>query len=237
MILYGKNSVFERLKVNPKSIRNISLQDNFSEPEIEKLIKANHIPFKRLGQREFIRLSPGHNLQGITASIEEFQYAALEDLLAIQEKRPVLVFLDRLNDPQNLGAILRTLACFGGCAIVIPKFKACEITEAVLHVAQGGENYVSVAMVTNLSGAIIEAKKSGYWAAGASLEPDAKILGEVSFPFPLALAMGSEGEGIRYGVDKHLDLKVRIPMQGGQLSLNVAAACAVFCYEVLKQRG
>lgn len=238
MILYGKNSVFERLKTNPKSIQRIFLQDAFDDAAIEKLIKANHIPYKRIGQKEFLRIDSKHNLQGITAMVDNFEYAALEDFFSDPaEKRRVLIFLDRLYDPQNLGAIVRTCACFGNFAVVIPKFKACEITDAVVHVAQGGENHVPIAMVTNLSGAIIEAKKNGYWIAGASLAPDAQDMEKVSFPFPLAIVFGSEGEGIRYGVDKHLDIKARIPMQGAELSLNVSLACAIFCYAISRQRS
>jgi len=152
------------------------------------------------------------------------------------DKKPTLIFLDRLNDPQNLGVIIRTAACFGRFAVVIPKFNACEVTEAVLHVASGGENFVPVSMVSNISSAVLKAKKSEYWIMGAVLSEDAQDIDKVSMPFPLGLVMGSEGEGIRYGIDKQLDIKVRIPMKGAPLSFNVAMACAIFCHEIAKQR-
>ncbi|MBU2102962.1 MAG: 23S rRNA (guanosine(2251)-2'-O)-methyltransferase RlmB [Candidatus Omnitrophota bacterium] len=237
MQLYGKNSVFERLKTNYASIRKIIVLDTFRAPHIEKLISAHHISAQRLREREFSRMRTSEHSQGVIAEVDEFTYASVVEYLAKQDKKTVFVFLDRVFDPQNLGAIMRTLACFGGFLLVIPKFKACAITETVLHVAQGAENYVPVSMVTNLSGAIIEAKKAGYWILGASIEEDAQDIARVSIPFPLALVLGSEGEGIRYGVDKHLDIKARIPMAGAPLSLNVTHACAIFAYEIGKQRG
>jgi 23S rRNA (guanosine2251-2'-O)-methyltransferase len=233
MVLYGRNSVRERLKASPKSIRKIYLEDDFSVPEIEKLIKVNNIPVERLSAKNLSRVKPTKDLQGITARVDKFQYASLEDLL---NKQLTPIFLDRVNDPHNLGAIIRSAACFGGFGVVIPKFQACEVTEAVLHVASGGENYVPVAMVTNISNAIIAAKKSGYWIMGAMVSGDAEDIHKVSLLFPLGIVFGSEGEGIRYGIEKQLDLKARIPMKGEQLSFNVAMACAIFCHEISKHK-
>lgn len=236
MLLYGKNSVFERLKANPNSIRKIFLQDNFDAPYIEKLIKANNISVERLSSRELTRIKRAENLQGIIARVDGFRYTPFDDLLNRPEnKQSTLIFLDRIYDPQNLGAIIRTTACFSGFAIVIPKFKSCEVNETVLHVASGGENYVSVSMVSNLSNAVIAAEKRGYWIMGAVVDDDAEDINEVSLPFPLGLVLGSEGEGIRYGIQKRLNLKVRIPMKGAKLSFNVTMACAIFCHEISKQ--
>jgi 23S rRNA (guanosine2251-2'-O)-methyltransferase len=105
-----------------------------------------------------------------------------------------------------------------------------------MHVASGGENFVPVSQVTNLSAALLKAKKAGYWAVGTVVE-DGADLNKVSLPFPLALVLGSEGKGVRYGIQKHLDMKVTLPMKGAQLSFNVAMACAIFCHEISKQRG
>lgn len=128
------------------------------------------------------------------------------------------------------------MACFGGFAIIIPEFGACEVNETVLHVASGGENYISIAMVSNLSKSIIAAKEYGYWIVGADVSDEAEDINEVSLPFPLGFVLGSEGEGIRYGVQKHLDIKVRIPMRGANLSFNVVVACAIFCHEIIKKQ-
>ncbi len=237
MLLYGRNSVLERLKANPVSINKVILQDNFDSPHMEKLIRTNNISVEHLPSRKLARIKPAKDLQGIVAKVDKFSYTPFDDLLDQPQARQLsLIFLDRINDPHNLGVIIRTVACFGENALVIPKFKACEVNETVLHVASGGENYVPVSMVSNLSNAIIKAKGRGYWIMGAVLEAEAEDINKISLPFPLALVLGSEGEGIRYGIQKHLDIKARIPMEGAKLSFNVNMACAIFCHEISKQK-
>lgn len=237
MLLYGKNSVWERLKTNPATIEKIFLQDNISLPDIEKLVKINKIPLERVPARKIYRIKPAKTLQGIIARVDSFKYTPFEDLLThAQNNKLSLIFLDRINDPQNLGSIIRTAACFGNFAIVIPKHEACEVTETVLHVSSGAENYISLAMVTNLSSAIIQAKENGCWILGAQVSAQAQPIDEISLPFPLGLVLGFEGEGIRHGIKKHLDLNACIPMIGAKLSLNVAIACAIFCHEIAKQK-
>jgi len=238
MVLYGKNSVRERLKADPKSIRQVCLTHDFAHEEIERLIRASGIKVERHTSKELGRMRPQKDLQGVLAHVEKYRYAAFQDLLAGDGKqKPTLVFLDRINDPQNLGVILRTLACFGRFGVVLPEFKSCEVNETVLHVASGAESYVPVAKVANLTNAMLNAKKAGYWLAGAVVEEGAQDITVLSLPFPLALILGSEGEGLRYGVEKHLDIRVRIPMAGAALSFNVAMACAIFAYEITRQRG
>ena len=235
MFLYGKNSVFERLNTNPQSIKKIFLAENFSAPQIEELIKTKKITVKHVSKKELFRVKQADPLQGIVALVDEFKYIDLEDLLnSAKDKGLSLIFLDRVFDPQNLGAIIRTTACFGKFAIIIPKHKACEVTESVVHVASGGENYTPVAMVSNLTNALITAKKKGWWVVGTAPSGGKDISG-VSLPFPLCFVLGSEGKGMRYGVEKHLDLKVHIPMQGAPLSFNVAISCSLFCYQITKQ--
>ena len=237
MFLYGRISVFERLKANPASIERILLQENISLLNIERLAKANSIPLERLASHRLQNVKPAKDLQGVVAKVDRFRYVTFDALLnQAQNKKLSIIFLDRINDPQNLGSIIRTAACFGGLAIVIPQFNACGVTEAVLHVASGGENYVPISMVSNLATSIIQAKKSGCWIAGADAGNDSTEVNTTSFPFPLGLVLGSEGEGIRHGIQKHLDLKVRIPMKGARLSFNVGIASAIFCYEISKQR-
>ena len=237
MFLYGKNSVFERLKVNPQSIKKIFLEEDFSAPHIEELIKSRNIISKRVSKKELSRTKHADSLQGIVALVERFEYTDLEDLLnRPEDERLSLIFLDRVFDPQNLGAIIRTTACFGNFAVVIPKHKACEVTETVLHVASGGENYTPVAMVSNLTNALLTAKRKGWWVVG-TVTKGGEDISSVSLPFPLCFVLGSEGEGIRYGIEKHLDIKTHIPMQGAPLSFNVAISCAIFCHQIKKQLG
>jgi 23S rRNA (guanosine2251-2'-O)-methyltransferase len=235
MYLYGKNSVLERLKVNPSSIKKILLAENFSESSIEQLIKEKHIPTERLSLQNLRKIKKGDNLQGIVAKVKEYRYVSFDDLLT-NSKSPTLLFLDRIYDPQNLGAVMRVAACFGHFAVIIPKYKACEVNETVLHVAQGAENYINVAMVANLVNAVIAAKKRGYWILGTVTDKTLKTLDKVSLPFPLGVVFGSEGEGIRYGIAKQIDISAHIAMEGGELSFNVASACAIFCYEIARQR-
>jgi 23S rRNA (guanosine2251-2'-O)-methyltransferase len=236
MYLYGKNSVLERLRINPQTIREIYVQDNFRESSILKKIGSLSIPVKRVLEKDLMRMKRADRLQGIIAKVRKFSYAPFRDLLLKREGEQMsLLFLDGINDPHNLGSIMRIAACFGNFALVIPKHGSCEVNETAIHVASGGENHVPVSLVTNLATALREAKDAGYWAVGTVIEGGEDI-NKVSLPFPLCLILGSEGRGIRHGLHKLLDLKVSLPMKGAQLSLNVAMACAVFAHEIVKHR-
>ncbi len=247
MYLYGKNSVRERLKANPESMRNIYLQDNFDSPSLLEAVNSAEIPTKRVTERELNKIKRADRLQGIVAEVDEYVYTPFEELLynpPITEGDPessrkevnlTFIFLDSINDPHNLGSIMRIVACFGGFSIVIPKHSSCEVNDTVMHVASGGENYISVSKVNNMTTALLRAKKEGYWIIGTVVENGGEI-NDVSLPFPVCLVLGSEGKGIRYGLMKHLDMKVSLPMRGAALSFNVAMACAVFCHEISRQR-
>ncbi|MBN3039393.1 MAG: 23S rRNA (guanosine(2251)-2'-O)-methyltransferase RlmB [Candidatus Omnitrophica bacterium] len=234
--LYGKNSVLERLKANPKSIHQIFLQDNFDAPQIIDLITAGRIPIRRVSERELYRIKRAERLQGIVAQVEKYKYTPFDELLDNPpEKKFSFVFLDNINDPHNLGSVLRIAACFGGFGVVIHSHGSCQVNDTVIHVASGGENFVPVSMVSNLSRALVKAKKKGFWVVGTVLE-DGGDLKRASFPFPLCLVLGSEGKGIRQGIEKLCDIKLTLPMRGAALSFNVAMATAIFCYEIEKQR-
>ena len=236
MYLYGKNSVLERLKADPESIRQIFIQDNFRSPDIMKSIRSSGVPFKSVDEKNLLKIKRADRLQGIVAETDRFTYTPLDELLHVSgDKRRSFIFLDGLNDPHNLGAIMRIAACFGGFALVIPEHGSCEVNDTVIHVASGGENFVPVSRVTNLAQALIKAKKAGYWAAGTVVE-NGQDIHSASLPFPLCLVLGAEGKGIRYGIQKHLDLSITVPMKGARLSFNVAMACAIFAYEIAKQR-
>ncbi|MHC4322568.1 MAG: TrmH family RNA methyltransferase, partial [Planctomycetota bacterium] len=187
MYLYGKNSVLERLKINPESIRQIFIQDNFRAPQITGFIKSGKIPFKKVGEKELLKIKRADRLQGIVAEVNKYQYASFDELVSKGMDRQLsFIFLDSLNDPHNLGTIIRIAACFGGLALVIPEHGSVEVNETVIHVASGGENFVPVSMVTNLSTALIKAKKAGYWAVGTEVE-GGENFNKVSLPFPLCL--------------------------------------------------
>ncbi|TNF54500.1 23S rRNA (guanosine(2251)-2'-O)-methyltransferase RlmB [bacterium] len=236
MYLYGKNSVIERLKVAPGTIREVCIQENFRTQTIIDTVKKFNIPLKRVTEKELLRIKRADRLQGIVAKVNKFVYTPFEKVLHKPEKGHLsFFFLDGINDPHNLGSIMRIAACFGGFALVIPRHSSCEVNETVIHVASGGENYVPVTQVTNLTTALREAKKAGYWAVGTVIEGGEDV-NTVSLPFPLCLLLGSEGKGIRPGLQKLLDLKVSLPMKGAELSLNVAMACSVFAHEIARQR-
>lgn len=236
IVLYGKNSVLERLRANPSSIKRVLLHENFNASHIINKIKSKKIPMVRLNEKKFSRIKHVDRIQGIIAEVDKFLYTPFNTLLnKAKKKRITMIFLDSINDPHNLGSIIRSLACFGKFAVVIPNHSACGVNETVLHVASGGENFVPVSMVSNLSNALIAAKKAGFWAVGTVLE-DAESINDVKLPFPLCLVLGSEGKGVHQGLINQLEVKVKIPMKGSSLSFNVAMACAIFCYEIAKQR-
>lgn len=236
MNLYGRNSIFERLKINPKSIKRILLEEGKDLSAIRRLCKSKGIPFNCFPQARFDKFSRGVRSQGVIAEVEEFQYANLEDILEPEKEKPaIILFLDNLNDPQNLGAILRTCGCFGGFAVVLPKHDSVEVTEAALRVASGTENYVPVAKVNGLLPAVILAKERGFWIGGA-MTTGGQDIASVRLNFPLGLIIGSEAKGIRQSLTKELDFGLSIPMHTGGLSFNAATAAAIFAYEAIRQR-
>lgn len=235
MRLYGKRPVIERLKSAPQTIRALYLQRETDAPEVVRAAKAAGRGFTSTAKPEFQKMAGQIHAQGVLAEVEEFRYADLEDLLKKPEPRPTLFLLDRVTDPQNLGNILRTLACLGQFAVVIPKHDSAEVNETALRVACGGENHVPVARVTNLTQAAEKAKKAGYWVAGAAVAGGQPIH-TADWPTPLAVVLGSEGSGIRPGLEKHLELTLTLPMPGAPLSFNVATAAALIAYEITRRR-
>ena len=175
MLLYGKNSVYERLKCNANTVKKVFLRDNFHEPSLERLLEEKNIAVERVPAKKLSDMRQSKDLQGIVARVERFRYSDFDEVLRKSQKEELtFLFLDRISDPQNLGVILRVAACFGRFAVVLPRFEACEVTETVLHVAQGGENYVPMSCVTNLRNAVFAAKESGYWIGGGVIAQDAR---------------------------------------------------------------
>ena len=225
----------ERLQTAPKTIQALYLQQGTDNPEVVRAAKKAGLSFLSLSKQDFSKKSGDVHAQGVLADVSDFQYAPLEALLK-KEPRPLLFLLDRVTDPQNLGSILRNSACFGNIALVLPKHDSVEVNETVLRVACGGENHVPVAQVTNLVQAAEQAKKAGYWIAGADAE-NGTPLAHVKWPWPLGIVLGSEGGGIRPGLAKQLDLTVTLPMPGAPLSFNVAVAAALLGYEITRLKS
>jgi len=237
MKLYGKNPVIERLKSNPKSIRRIMIdEDHMDLAYIRKKCNQHGIGVQTVPHSKIQRLAQNLNTQGILADIDDFTYTAIDELLNnAYEKKRIPVFLDNLNDPQNLGGIIRTCGALGHFDIVLPVTESVSVTESVLRVACGGENYLSVARVNNLGNAIEKAKKIGFWIVGTVVE-DAGSLTDLTIQFPAGLVMGSEEKGVRDIILKKLDAKVMIPMKNQRMSLNVAHATSILCYEIARQK-
>jgi 23S rRNA (guanosine2251-2'-O)-methyltransferase len=234
MFLYGQRSITERLKTDPASIQRIYVLEDVRRPEIVKLARSKHVFVEFISKGKLLYLARDVHAQGVIAEVGDFVYQDFDEVLGREHKR-ILIFLDRITDPVNLGAILRVAACFGGCAVVLPKFESVEVNDTVVKVSCGAENHVPVSIVTNLSTAIDQAKDQGYWI-GATVVENGENPRKVKFNFPLGLIFGSEGEGVRPGLLKHVDYRLTLPMKGAQLSFNVATAVGIVCYEALNQK-
>ncbi len=238
MKLYGKNPVLERIKTNPKSIKRIFVEQGHREASYIHLKgKQWSIPVLVVPYTKIKKLAQNLNTQGIVAEVEDFPYMNFDYLLqSALDKRWTILFLDNLTDPQNLGGIMRTCGSLGNFAIVLPTTESVGVTESVLRVACGGDNYVAVARVANLGNAIEKAKNQGFWIMGTAVK-EAKSIFEVSMKFPLGLVLGSEDKGVREIIRKKLDQEVVIPMKAARMSLNVAHAASILCYEIVRQRS
>jgi 23S rRNA (guanosine2251-2'-O)-methyltransferase len=230
MYLFGKNSILERIKTHPESIKKIFVYKNFFDKKILNAIKEKNIPFLYVEKNTLLNIKTTERFQDIIAEADNFRYTDFEIIL---NRNLSLVFLDEITDPVNLGSIIRTCATLGGFGVVLPRHRACGVNETVVGVALGAENYVPVCRVTNLSQALKKAKDSKYWIVG-TVVGGGKNIYNTDLPFPICLVMGSEGQGIRWGIEKYLDIQLTLPM-ATSLSLNVAVACAIFCYEIKRQ--
>ncbi len=228
MRLYGKNPVIERLKFNPRSITRIYIEDGHVDSGyVHKKAKNAGISVCSVPKSKIQKLARNLNTQGILADIGDYPYADYDDLLEQSVKKNlVLVFLDGLNDPQNLGGILRSCACFGGFAVVLPTHDSVEVTETALPIAK----------VSNLGKALKEAKDKGLWIAGTVVD-DGQDIFYTELQFPLGIVIGSEQKGVRAITRKVLDQALNLPMAQPRMSLNAAHATTVFCYEIMRQKA
>lgn len=238
MKLYGKNPVLERLKTRPQTISRIYLEPGHPEAGyLYQKAKKHGIPIVPVPAVKIQKLARNVNAQGILADVSDFQYTPFEDLLekSLSENKSLL-FLDRLNDPQNLGVIIRSLACLGGFHIVLPVHESVEVTETVLRIASGGENHLDITRVKNLGQALSKARDAGFWIAGAVVK-EGDPVHRVRLRFPLAFVIGSEQKGIREVIQEQLDARVTIPMAVQRMSLNAAQAATIFAYEITRQKN
>jgi 23S rRNA (guanosine2251-2'-O)-methyltransferase len=237
--LYGVHPVREALKAG--RVESVFIAEGDNSPALRPLIEeAQRSPAQVLFRPRAVldQLSRGAPHQGVVAIAGEYPYVALEDLLesSLKAPRPPLILvLDSVQDPQNLGALVRTAHVAGADGVVIPKDRAVAVTPAVVKASAGATEHTRIAQVVNVARALEQIKEAGLWIAGAvaagGVEPWKVDLGA-----PTALVLGAEGKGIRPLVLRGCDLLVRIPMVGKVASLNVAAAGAILLYEALRQR-
>jgi 23S rRNA (guanosine2251-2'-O)-methyltransferase len=238
MRLFGRNPSIERLRSRPETIRRIYLEQGTHDAGyFHKKAKLNQIPVMVLSAARMEKLGRHTNAQGVMLDVDDFEYKDFGEILEeAYIKKWALIFLDQVTDPQNLGAILRSAGCFGSFVIVLTTHKSVSITESVLRVASGGENYVAVSMVSNLRKAIRQAKDRGFRIAGTTVKGGLP-LETTRLPYPLGIVMGSEQKGVRAVVQEEIEINLTIPMRMDRMSFNVAQAATILCYEITRQRN
>jgi len=230
MIVYGRNVAKEILK-NNKKIEKIILQDSFDDKEILSLIEKRKILVDRIDKRGFSKFDK-YSHQGIIMYIEDFKYSDLSD---VESDEDVVVILDHLEDPHNLGAIIRTCEAAGIKSVIIPKDRSVEVNSTVMKTSAGALNNLKVIMVTNLSRSIDELKNMGFWVVGTDME-DSQDYRCIDYSSKIALILGSEGNGISRIVREKCDYIAQIPMYGQVNSLNASVAAGIMIYEVIRSK-
>ena len=240
--IVGRNPVIEHLRNTPQGVEAVCIAEGNTHSRIRQIIvmaEQANIRIKHCTRRELDKLQPSVPHQGVIAVIRAPRYTDLSSILAkIQgrEHDALLVMLDGVQDPRNLGAILRTADAANADAVIIPKNSAVGITAAVHKASAGASAYVPIVSVTNLARTVDALKKAGIWVAGTT-EDAPCLYTDADFNIPLCLVLGSEGKGIRRLVKEKCDYLVHLPMLGNIESLNVSVAAGVLLYEVLRQRG
>ena len=205
--------------------------------KILALAKERRIPVMKVEKSAIDRIAEGKAHQGVAAYVSAYAYAELDDIFRIAEERgedPFVIILDNLEDPHNLGAIMRTAECAGAHGIIIPKRRACGLTEVVAKASAGAIEYMPCVKVTNIAQAIEELKERGVWVAACDMGGQEYYKADLKGK--LAVVIGSEGSGISRLVKEKCDFVVSMPMVGRITSLNASNAAAVIIYEVRKQR-
>ena len=244
--IMGRNAVREAIK-SGRSIDRILVveEQDGSLKEILGMAHERNLVVRTTERKRLDELcmpfghggKPG-NHQGILAMVPDIEYSTLEDILAVAAERnepPFLLLLDEINDPYNLGSMLRSAACAGVHGVVLPKRRSASVTAAVAKASAGAVEYIKVAKVVNLTAAITQLKEAGVWIAGA--EPSGEPMDKVDLSGPLAIVIGNEGEGISRLVRENCDHLVSIPMRGPMDSLNASVAAAVLLFEKNRQDG
>lgn len=241
-LIAGKHSVAEALRAG-RSINKIWIAEGAQQKQMQPILteaKNRGVVVQTADKRKLDTLVPGIQHQGVVAQAAPFVYAEVEDLLAAaaaKDEDPFLIILDEIEDPHNLGSILRTADCTGVHGVIIPKRRSAQVNATVSKTSAGAAEYVPVARVTNLAQTMEKLKEAGVWIAGTDVRAEGEIYDTDVFKGPLALVIGNEGEGMGRLVREKCDVLVKLPMQGRINSLNASVAAGVVMYEVLRQRS
>lgn len=239
--IFGVNAVLEGLRAG-RSFRRILIQRGrrgSDIDEIERAARERHIPILHEPREALERLAGTPKHQGVVANPSEGVYQAFEDVLARAAQQPggpLLVVLDGVEDPRNLGAIARTAEAVGAHGVILPQRRSAGVTAVAMKASAGALAHLPVAQVVNLARAMEALKSAGCWLVGLDAKGESAYTA-VDYRMPLAIVVGHEGDGLRASTLKACDFRVRVPMHGRVSSLNVSVAAAVVLYEALRQRS
>jgi 23S rRNA (guanosine2251-2'-O)-methyltransferase len=242
--LFGVQPVLEALRAGARPIERLTLAEGAHESRLREILEIARyadIPVRRVPRAELQRIAGGANHQGVIATIAAAHYAHADELLDSLAARvgtqdpPLAVVLDGVEDPRNLGAIIRTVECAGAHGVFVPERRAAGLTETVAKAAAGALEYVPVARAANVVRLLEELKGRGVWTVGTAAGADTSYA-DWDWTQPCALLLGGEGEGLRRLVRERCDVLVHIPLRGQIESLNVSVAAGIVLYEAVRQR-
>ncbi len=239
-IVIGRNAVIEALR-GERTIETLYISNSKLEGSIKTIVglaKENKILIKEVDKRKLDSMCGGEVHQGVIAKVTPYKYSEVSDILDLAEKRgeaPFIVILDEVEDPHNLGSIVRTAELFGVHGIILPKRRSASVSTTVYKSSVGAIEHVKIAKVTNLNSTIEELKEKGIWIYGADIRAE-EYSYQVDFGGPCAVIIGNEGRGISKLTVEKCDKLIKIPMVGKINSLNASVAGGIIMYEVLKGR-
>ena len=239
MYIYGRNPIKEAYRAG-KTIEKLFIVKGEFDPTlstIRKLAKEQRTVVSLVDKATLDKMANGGNHQGIVASVTDFEYSDVDDIVALARKKdePLLVvILDGITDPHNLGAIIRSAECFGAHGIIIPKHRSVSVNDTVIKVACGATEHILVAKVTNVNDAIRELKDQNVWVYATDFDGDNPKT--VNLNGDIAIVIGSEGDGIHRLTKELCDATLTIPQYGKVNSLNASVAAGIVLYEAVRQR-
>ncbi len=239
-IVFGRNSVIELLN-SDRTINKLYVQKGEGYGSIKKIIdlaRNKKIVISEVHKSKLDEMTDGQNHQGVVALTSPYKYSEIADILNVAKERnenPFIIILDGIEDPHNLGAVIRTAECMGVHGIIIPKRRAVSVTNTVAKVAAGALEYMKIARVNNINDAIEELKENGVWVVGTDASGNDN-LADIDMVGAIAVVIGSEGEGMANLTRKRCDFLAKIPMKGKITSLNASVTCGMVIYEVARQR-